>query len=72
MAITMRISIQMAVSDTYTKHFHQAIKENDTTEFLKAAQKKFADLISMGIVEMIPHSIVPYGWTLFPELWYIH
>ena len=56
MAINMRLSrrteiyAKEAVSDTNTMYFHQAMKENGVTPFLKTTHKEFVDLISMGIL----------------------
>ena len=50
-------------------YFHQAMNGKDATQFLKAAHKKFADLITKGIFELIPLIIVPEGKNIFTEVW---
>ena len=73
MATNMRISrrteiyAKKAVSDPDTMYFHQAMKENDATQFLKSAHKIISDLLSKGVFELIPHSIVTEGETFSPQ-----
>ena len=64
-----KIYIKASVSDPYTMYFHQAMKENDATQFLKIVHKKFADLLGKGILKLILHHIVPDRETLFPAVW---
>ena len=74
MAMNMKVSrrtkiyAKAAVSDLYTMYFQHVMKENDDTQFLKEPHKEFYDLISKGIFEMIPNSIVPEGETIFPAV----
>ena len=75
MVTNMRISIRteifskLSVSDPDTMYFHQAMKENDATQFLTAAHKKFLVLLSKVIFELITCRIVPEGETILPALW---
>ena len=48
------IYAKVAVSDPYTMYFHQAMKVNDDTQFLKAEHKEFAYFLSVGIFYLIP------------------
>ena len=54
MAMNMRIYrrtkiyAKEEVSNPDTIYFHQAMKENDATQFLKAAHKEFEDFLSKG------------------------
>ena len=58
-----------AVSDPDTIYFLQEGKENDYTQFLKAQQKEFVELLSMESFEVIPRIIVPEVNTPPPEVW---
>ena len=44
-----KIYAKTAVYDTDTICFHQAMKENDATQFLKAAHKKFVYVLINAI-----------------------
>ena len=58
-----------ALSYIDNMYFHQSMKGNYSTDFLKASQKEFCDLPGKEIFEMIPNSIVPGGGAIFPEVW---
>jgi len=49
--------------------FHQAMREPDAPEFLKAAQEEFEKHLKDGTFEIIPRSEVPEGFKLFPAVW---
>ena len=57
------------MSDPDTMYFHQTMRENDVTEFLKAMHKGFLEFPSKGVFKLIYHSIVPEGDNLFPAVW---
>ena len=69
MRISRRTEIfsKLSVSDPDTMYFHQAMKENDAIKFLKSAHKIISDLLSKGIFELIPHSIVTEGENISPQ-----
>ena len=62
------IYAKAAVSDPDTMYFQQAMEENDSTQFLKAAYKEFVDLLSKVTFELIPLIIVPQGETILPAV----
>ena len=53
MSIRTEIYCKAAVSDPDNMYFHQVMKENDATQFLKAAHKELLDLLSKGILELM-------------------
>ena len=62
MVVNMRISrrteiyVKAEVSDPDTMHFHQAMKVNYSTQFLKSVYNKFGYLLCKGGVELISTS----------------
>ena len=58
-----------ASADPDTMYMHQAMKEKDRAEFLKAMWKEWEDQIGNGNFTIIHRSKLPEGATLLPAVW---
>ena len=58
-----------ASADPDTMYMHQAMKEKDRAEFLKAMWKEWEDQIGNGNFTIIHRSKLPKGATLLPAVW---
>jgi len=56
-------------SDPDTMYWHQAMKEPDRPEFLKAAQKEVGDHTQNGLWELVLRSTVPSTALIAPAVW---
>jgi hypothetical protein len=59
----------IAAFDPDTMYFHQAMKHDDATEFLKAAHKEFQSLLDREVIEIIHAYLDPNGMRLFSAVW---
>ena len=57
-----------ATSDPDTMYFHEAMREPDKAEFLKAARKELDAQLNDGVIELIERKAVPKGATLLPAV----
>jgi hypothetical protein len=55
----------IAASDPDTMYFHQAMKQDDATEFLKAAHKEFQSLLDREVIEINPRLSSPKRHATF-------
>ncbi len=58
-----------ASTDPDTMYLHQAMKEPDKDEFIKAMQQEVDAQVKAGNFSIIPRSQVPKGATLLPAVW---
>lgn len=58
-----------ATADPDTMYMHQAMKEHDRGEFIKAMQKEVNDQMENGNFDLIKISEVPKGATILPAVW---
>ena len=58
-----------ASADPDTMYLHQAMKEPDKQEFVKAMQKEVQGQIHNGNFSVIPRSQVPEGASVLPAVW---
>ena len=58
-----------AVSDPDTMYLHQALKEDDKDEFIKAMRKEIHDQSENGNFSVIHKSQVPEGKNALPAVW---
>ena len=63
------LTAQAATSDPDTMYFHQAMRQPDAQDFLKAVTQEFEDLLNKGVLKFIEATRVPEGVTLFPAVW---
>ena len=69
MSIRTEIYCKAAVSDPDNMYFHQVMKENDATHFLKEDHKDFSYFLNKGTFELLTRSRVPEGETTPPTVW---
>ncbi len=58
-----------ATSDPDTMYLHEAMKEPDKDEFIRAMDKEVKDQIDNGNFTIIPRSSVPKGEKILPTVW---
>ena len=58
-----------ATTDPDTMYWHQAMKEPDRDEFVKASIKEVDDQINNGIFSIVPATEVPKGVKPLPAVW---
>ena len=58
-----------AVADPDTMHLHQAMKQHDKNEFVKAMQKEWDNQHNNGNFELILRASVPEGAPMLPAVW---
>ena len=58
-----------ATADPDTMYMHQAMKEPDRAEFIKAMEKEVKDQMDNGNFSIVLASSVPKGTTIFPAVW---
>jgi hypothetical protein len=58
-----------ASADCDTVHVHEAMKEPDRKEFIKAMQKEVSDQSNNKNFSIIHRSKVPEGATILPTVW---
>ena len=61
--------IYKATADPDTMYMHQAMKEPDRAEFIKAMEKEVKDQMDNGNFSIVLASSVPKGTTIFPAVW---
>ena len=63
------IIIYKATADPDTMYMHQAMKQPDRAEFIKAMEKEVKDQMNNGNFSIVLASSVPKGTTVFPAVW---
>ena len=63
------IVAEKATTDPDTMYWHEAMKEPDREEFVKASIKEVEDQIGNGIFSIVPASEVPEGVKPLPAVW---
>ena len=63
------LEIYKAVADPDTMYLHQAMKQPDKREFIKAMVKEVEDQFQNGNFTIIPRSQLPKGATVLPAVW---
>lgn len=63
------LEIFKAVADPDTMYLHQALKEPDRKEFIKAMVKEVEDQFQNGNFTIVPKSQLPKGATVLPAVW---
>ena len=58
-----------ASADPDTMYYHEAMKEPDRKQFIKAMQKEVESHTSNGVWELVPKSSVPKGMEILPSVW---
>jgi hypothetical protein len=58
-----------ATADPDTMYLHQALREPDKGEFIKAMNKEVKDQMNNGNFSIVKASTVPKGTTVFPAVW---
>ena len=58
-----------ATSDPDTMYLHQAMKEPDRKQFLKAMEKEMTDQMDHGNFSIIKRSKVPRNKSILPSVW---
>lgn len=58
-----------ATSDPDTMYMHQALRQPDRAQFIKAMQKELADHVSRGHWKIIRQTQVPTGKSIIPAVW---
>ena len=56
-------------SDPDTMYFHEALKQPDKKEFIKAMDKELTDQMKHGNFTIVRRDTVPEGATLLPTVW---
>ena len=56
-------------SDPDTMYLHEAMREPDREEFLKAMQKEISDQMENGNFSIVPRSGVPRNKSILPAVW---
>lgn len=60
---------QAATNDRDTFHHHQAMKQPDKEQFMRAMEKEFNDQHKNENFDIIPKSKVPDGERILPSVW---
>ena len=63
------IMVQKATSDPDTMYRHEAMREPDYNEFLKAMEKEVQDQMGNGNFTLVPRHSIPKTATLLPAVW---
>ena len=58
-----------ASADPDTMYYHEAMREPDRGEFIKAMQKEVKSHTENGVWELVPRSSVPEGVKILPAVW---
>jgi hypothetical protein len=58
-----------ASADPDTMYYHEAMREPDSAEFLKAMGKEVQSHTENQVWELVPRSSVPPGTKILPALW---
>ena len=58
-----------ASADPDTMYYHEAMREPDRAEFIKAMQKEVNSHTENGVWELVPRSSVPEGVKILPAVW---
>lgn len=58
-----------SISDPDTMYLHQAMREQDRDEFLKAMDKEVDDQMENGNFRIVPMSTIPKGKLILPAVW---
>jgi hypothetical protein len=58
-----------ASADPDTMYYHEAMREPDKENFIKAMWKEFNDMLTRGVIEIVKKCKVPEGVKLFPAVW---
>ena len=67
--IDNEIIVMKATSDPDTMYMHQAMRENDRAEFIKAMEKEVTDQYKNGNFEIVHVSEVPKDKSILPTVW---
>ncbi|MGL5934627.1 MAG: hypothetical protein ACRCZI_03275, partial [Cetobacterium sp.] len=63
------LEVLSATGDPDTMYYHQAMKQPDARDFLRAVHEEFAGMLSNQILSFIELTRVPPGTTVFPAVW---
>jgi len=63
------LSAFAASTDPDTMYFHEAMREPDKGEFLKAMEREVESLVKDQVWEMVPKSTIPPGTRIIPAVW---
>ncbi len=58
-----------ASADPDTMYYHEAMREPNCAEFIKAMQKEVQSHTKNGVWELVPRSLVPPGIKILPAVW---
>lgn len=58
-----------ASADPDTMYYHEAMREPDRAEFIKAMSKEVKSHTENGVWELVPRSSVPAGTKILPAVW---
>jgi Reverse transcriptase (RNA-dependent DNA polymerase)/GAG-pre-integrase domain len=58
-----------ASADPDTMYYHEAMREPDRPEFIKAMEKEVKSHTENGVWELVPRSSVPPGTKILPAVW---
>jgi hypothetical protein len=61
--------VYAASADPDTMYHHEAMREPDCAEFIKAMQKEVQTHTKNGVWELVPRSSVPPGLKILPAVW---
>jgi Reverse transcriptase (RNA-dependent DNA polymerase) len=63
------LEVLSATGDPDTMYYHQAMKQPDAKDFLKAIQEEFAGMLSNQILSFIELTRAPPRPVVFPAVW---
>jgi Reverse transcriptase (RNA-dependent DNA polymerase) len=58
-----------ATSDPDTLYYHEAMRQDDKDEFLRAMEKEINTQVDYGVYTLIPRNAVPQGVKVLPAVW---
>ncbi|MGL5936087.1 MAG: hypothetical protein ACRCZI_10770, partial [Cetobacterium sp.] len=63
------MQVMSATGDPDTMYYHQAMREPDSGEFLRAVKEEFQNMPSNQVLSFIQLARVPAGTVIFPSVW---
>ena len=63
------LQVFKAISDPDTMCYHQAMKQKDKKEFVKAMEREMNENLENNNVEVVHKSTLPSNTTLLPSVW---
>jgi hypothetical protein len=63
------MQVMSATGDPDNMYYHQAMREPDSGEFLRAVKEEFRSMLTNQVLLFIKLARVPTGTVIFPSVW---